>query len=367
MNSSALANTSELRRRRVLDLRASQLVWLCVIAAMACVSAMKGHVLPAKLFLDAATIHEYMRGGGVSDWQIGASYPNTGKLYMLLHLRSVLTVTTVQTVVVCVLFWRYLKRIRVVSWTDAAIIWLFGAACSIYLTQFSKDFFTFLLCAGFVECCSSRKKLMAWTAVALLYAMMFRSYWFLVICGFWAFYVVAWWLRSPLALLAAFASMLLALAIAFEVILGVPLDHFRQTINMDRIGSINAQTLIPAYVHGGSISTQWFNAMIVAGSFLLPLPLVLLGDVYHATLACVLLFVSVKMLSAVRRAVSGGMGRDGWACASLLLAFLLIQSVFEPDYGSAVRHLCGLAPAVLYLVTRSPRLAQVDGRPGHVM
>ena len=61
------------------------------------------------------------------------------------------------------------------------------------------------------------------------------------------------------------------------------------------------------------------------------------------------------------RARFGLRGREG-RCAALVFSCLLALSLFEPDFGSYLRHLAPMAPAVLCMVLRGGEL-RVPNRP----
>lgn len=338
------------------------MVWLTVLGAMVILSLTKHMLLPNKFFFDALTIQKGM--AWVDGWNLADSFGNTAKLYVMMHLHSVWAVAMFQSLILGALFWRQIKRIKVFYVSDVAIIGLFVIVSAVYLTQFSKDFFTFLLAALFVECIESRAKLLFWTLIACVYGAYFRQYWFLIILVFWEFEVCGKWIKRPGVFIFVFAGTLFVLATAFSVILGLPLDYFRHMVNIHHLASVHSQTLIPAYIEGASILSQWLNGMVVALFFLVPIPLLLHGDIYHGLLACMFVFISSKIVSIYNVLRRNDASVGCWRCVGLLAAFFMIQCVFEPDYGSVLKHLSALSVVVVCLVAKCNTSRMQKREPG---
>ena len=85
-----------------------------------------------------------------------------------------------------------------------------------------------------------------------------------------------------------------------------------------------------------------------------------MGGVYYLVLATMIFVIWIGFLLAARRTIRS---RDSTyrgkitigRCIAMVLAFLTVQAAFEPDYGSALRHLVPLVPAMLMVAFGSNR------------
>jgi hypothetical protein len=219
---------------------------------------------------------------------------------------------------------------------------------AVYLGQFSKDFFALVAVLIFGLFGKSKSRLLRGVKLVILglYALTFRNYWFLIIC----FYLVLIFLKSKIigkkhSLLVVIAALLLASPVIAQAIFNTDLSAVRSDINFYRIGALDAQTLITAPL---SLPTWAFgvNFIIILAELLLPWPLLILGGINHIASA---LGITIIMFTVLRRAhrATFHSPKVNFEILAFALAFLLVQSIFEPDYGSFLRHFSVLMPLLL--------------------
>ncbi|MFP3714096.1 hypothetical protein [Puerhibacterium sp. TATVAM-FAB25] len=231
----------------------------------------------------------------------------------------------------------------------------------LYLGQYSKE--ALLLPVVALALVRGRRVEPAFLVAVLAYGAFLRTYWLLVL----VLYVVlrlalarraGWWALGGTAVVAY-----VALAVGFVAWDGLALDHFRTAVNAVRADGVDAATMIRPLLPGDGVAVGVVNCLAVLVSFAVPVPLLALAAPQHLAAAAFQALLWWSVLAAAHRRIvparHGSPGRDGphdpaaARALALLLAFVLVQALFEPDYGSALRHLTPLLPLAL-LVVRTP-------------
>nr|WP_306630210.1 hypothetical protein [Arthrobacter ulcerisalmonis] len=183
----------------------------------------------------------------------------------------------------------------------------------------------------------------------LLCATFFRSYWFMVAAFYLGFRWLLHKLSPALALLVGAAVGLGILSVAFTLLMGVDLDHYRILVNDGRTDGADAQTAIKPLIESAGVVGGYINALAVLFSFFLPLSLVLKGQIFYLVIVAFLLMLWIFLFRALGQLSdkSVRLPQSQVRGIALLFAFTVVQAVFEPDYGSYVRHLAPLLPIML--------------------
>ncbi len=159
-------------------------------------------------------------------------------------------------------------------------------------------------------------------------------------------------MRKPVyVFIFAFLSLLM-LAIAFKAGLGVDVDNFRNIVNDTRMDSsdVAARSMIQQWISGGGFIGGWLNVCITWLTFMVPIPLILELSPYYLVISALLILLYYKFWKIVKIELVLKNNHFMRACICLILAFTIIQSVFEPDYGSYVRHLAPFYPIFFYVI-----------------
>jgi hypothetical protein len=186
------------------------------------------------------------------------------------------------------------------------------------------------------------------------YALMIRNYWFLIAVAYAAFRLL---LRSgnpyriPIFVVIAMVCMAFGTAVA----LGVNLNSFREVVS--QTNSLYAQTAIQDYIPVTGPLGGASNALCTLLLLLVPIPLAVTGSPVYLAFAGVMAILWITLLTVVRRGM-----RNGWfvfdvrlaRAVSLLLAMVTVLAVFEPDYGSYIKHLTPVLP-LFFFVLRARR------------
>ncbi|HZZ46824.1 MAG TPA: hypothetical protein VFE65_08070 [Pseudonocardia sp.] len=321
-----------------------QLVVLVSVPLFVAFSAGKEDVLPDKYFADS---HHIESLGLAASGPSADSFVTMAWLYRLAGAFDYPTATYLATLL---LF--FVVVFRCVSWIEIGrfgplemtLFAFCGAEASIYLAQYSKESVIILLALALMTVPERAYGDAMFVAVACGYAYLIRSYWFIVVVLFLGFRLL---LRSRKThrLPIFVAGALVALACAVKLAMGVDLNSFRAMVNESN--ALYAQSAIKDYIpvtgpFGGAV-----NALLTLVLLIVPIPLVVAFSPAYLVFGAI---ISVLWLSVLRVTVRGT--RRGWFRAdvrlsravSLLLAMLTVQAIFEPDYGSYIKHLTPLLP-----------------------
>jgi uncharacterized membrane protein len=225
----------------------------------------------------------------------------------------------------------------------------------VYVGTYSKD--VFVLPIALIALWRRRG---LWPEVALVAAMVyyaheFRDYWYLVIGGYIGFRLVMARRFSVRRMIGAALAALVVLAVVFQNYLGVELDFYRTKVNEVRIGDVDTRTLIEPFFDLEGPVGSFLNSALVLLTFAVPLPLIVRLSPYYLVVAAFLVVLWFMFARAVHLSTGESRTDPRWArLVALVLGLTVVQSVFEPDYGSYVRHLTPLLPLMLAVILWRP-------------
>ncbi len=307
-------------------------------------------ILPRRFFYDGEHIQQIAQGfnSGLGD----QSYVQVAMVYRWLGMADhplVASLFGFGLGVLTLLIFRVRSR-AVPSWqalvlTPAAVLTM-----AIYLGFYSKDVFLVPIAAVAIAASRKRRVELAFVAMMLLYAIFFRSYWVLVALTYIPLRMAigrGW--RPRVTVLVMFGA-LLAFSLVIFYGLGLDPDHYRSMVNDARLSSEDAASAIQPLLPGDGLVVGTINVLVMIPFLIVPIPLLLSGSAYHAGL-----FLAITVLWALffegihrqrRASVLGSQESSGRPSVSkqsraiaVVLAILTVQALFEPDYGSALRHM----------------------------
>ncbi|WP_433050352.1 hypothetical protein [Dactylosporangium sp. CS-033363] len=339
-----------------LDLRAFLLRWRLVeLAAGLCALGLLLRArawLPAKYFYDGDYIAAL--NNGTTGIHPDAYYRSIAGFYAHLGLDGHPRLTGVlQLALMVAAIGLALRNAR--RWSTMAVA--FGAIVlgGVYLTQYSKDAVVLLLVLPILVVL----RVPEWTPAApfvaagalTLYGALFRSYWLVIAALFVTAHVALRRGRRPVLLLPTAAAMFVIAAAGTLVVRHDSLDTFRAAANAGRGGSPDAVTLIAPFLDAPhSISAGLANALLTFGALLVPVPLLLAGGWMHVFGAVLLGALTVRTFAAARNSAGD---RALGVAVTLLLAFVVTQALFAPDYGSHLKHLTPMLPLAIFALSRA--------------
>jgi len=331
----------------------SATIWVLLLALLCFVAVAHETVLPAKFLLDEQVILERMVT--VSRFEaFGDSFDNLA--WTLRWLGAGTAGTSLigffaSTVGLVLAIWR--SGVTSLTGTEFLLACFWLVAQTVYIGMPSKEIVISLAVLVILQCKDSRFIVVIFTACVALIAVFFRTYWAITLAPALLLYFGPAVLRKPLSLAFVAVVLFACVAVNFRIQYGETLDFARQMVNESRYPN-EVGSLIVQIIPGGNIVSDVTNAMLILGTFLLPLPLVLSGVATQTIGGICTFFTLALMFSRYqgRRAVAAP-DRFGKLCFCFIVSFLATQAIFEPDYGSFLRHLSPISPLMLYLLLSS--------------
>lgn len=314
-------------------------------------TVLRSSILPEKFSYDAEFIQAIARG---SHHQMpGESFGSIGLIYRAMHLQDSEIAAGVLSIGVFLAL-VLLGAARLEPGDRARYLLLCAPAiilAGIFYGTYNKE----LVVAVVILVALSRRPRrfdLVVSGAAAACGVFFREYWLLIAAMYVGLQIVRGRNVTVRRLVLLVAAGAVVLVLAFNVVLGVDVDHYRQLVNSGRVGSADAQTAIGRLYGNTSIPGQVVNYLLSLSAVLTWFPLVAHGSIfYYAAIA----YVVPLNLLMVRRWMTSREGADRFASvASLWVSFVFVQATFEPDFGSLLRHSVVFFPVVI--------AALMDGR-----
>lgn len=319
---------------------------------------LREQALPQRFFLDGDFIRDVARGSAslVAD----DSFRAVAAVYRVLGMaNSPIAASLVgYGLSLAVLVFVRMRFVRKPSFRAGALLHISILLSAVYLGFYSKDVFVLPVVFLFLAFGSSRFGSPVLIAAALVYASEFRAYWFIVTLLYVGLLLMVRLSRRPLSglLLGALAALVIA-GLALPLVLHTDATHYRDVVNAGRSGVTDAASVITPLIESASLPSGIVNLLAAFCGFVLPVPLILLGGAYYFAIAVMFMVIWIWTGSALVRAAVDESRTTMFRQRSgaLLTAFLVTQALFEPDYGSALRHLTPLLGITIALVATMDR------------
>lgn len=324
-------------------------------------------LLPETYNLDARRIY------GIASGQMpeftDRSYTPVGVTYRLLGLGSSPTAAALfgyALSVVVIITALIRSGRRTASLLVGCYILATFALAGVYLGQYSKDVFVLPIALLIILLPRPIWGEIFIVASMIAYTVLYRDYWAIAVAAYVILRIVTIRQVRMRYLLAIGAVGAALVGLAFYFALGFYPNHFRTAVQ----GHLDAST----FIHNMEVGPQPVGGMIdvIINYVLLFAPITLVssaGWLYVVVIAGTIFARAYPLVigsSAVRwpaiDTIDGVLVRRS---VSILVAFAAVQALFEPDYGSALRHLTPLMPIAIVLMqsTRSGKRRVGRGRP----
>lgn len=343
--------------------------WMVVAAAGVFITVFGRDFLPPKFTYDSATLRTHLDFRDLWSGLSFDGYVNTARVWSLvLHVLPEGIVSPLFYCLLVALAVRLLGvwEVRLVRYHVLAGAWI--VCTSIFLSDISKEFFALPVAIWFCLAGTWGSRLLA-TLLFLFYAAFFRQYW--AICYFYFVFVLIA-LRMHIAHRPRLAVLVLVLAYVVPFVaadaLGLePLTEARNMVNADRVDSPDARSAFNNPLENTGFAADLGNAVIAWPYMNVPVALLLDAAAPHyvffaAFQICSLWFFVAGCASFLRDAKRFRY-RDSihLRCAAFVIAYSLTQAIFEPDFGSFLRHELVFMIPMLILVFYRAHAASTRG------
>lgn len=323
-------------------------------------------LLPDQYSYDEGKIQAIAQGSDIADGD--SSFQVVGDLYRWAGLAEMPTAAgLIGFATFCAMLFVVARPSRMVDARFVDWLLVFGIVVlgAVYLGDYSKDVFVLLVVAVFVFAPEEgRLGELLPIAALLAYGEFFRTYWYLIAAAYVVLRLLLAVTRSFWVVLLEALVLLLALSVCFALVLGVPLDYYRDHINAERTVD-STGSLIDGVIPGSNPLSGYVNSAYVLANFVVPISLVVRGSLLYILVGAFLAVLWVTFGRRVHRGLrAASLGAPQLRAVAVVVAVTVVQAVFEPDYGSYVRHATPMLILVLYVVLSAPRHAHAPIAPG---
>jgi len=351
---------SFLRGAGPLRIRKSLLAWLSLLPLGLAAVALLPTLLPIHYTIDAQLIREYiLRESNHLELGVGEFYANTAYVYVMFGVGAQPLLGGMFTYVTAWLS----VFVALALATNGGRFWLWWPASGwhlllvIFTCMHSKEVHAMPVLALVLVLCGRRftwGRAASIAIVVLLYALYFRYYWALVgvlAAGFLALrHLVADAKRLALAMTALYVMMF----VAYHVVTNDYLTAIRVVLTANRDVDLFSDSVIYNTLDADGVLNDIVNAAFGFVRLVMPFALLAIGKPQY------FLFIAWEIANVVafawlfarawRRPDTDA--RTAFA-AAWILAFTLVQGIFEADYGTFLRHQSTLLPALALLAVNT--------------
>jgi hypothetical protein len=317
------------------------------------------YILPERFLFDDQHLQTAM--DPQTAYLTDGSFQDVAAVYTALGLEDAAPIAALLSVgifVVCVFVAVGWERMRDCTLLELAAICTSVLIAVVYLGQYSKELVTLAIAALLLAAPRGRSWDLVIAGACLAYGGIVRPYWLLVGVLFLVWRFALSRARRPSLLLLVPLLAYIGLQPAFGIALGGGLQSQREEVNSIRDNADSVGSLIVSPLPDTAGPVGIIAALLMLLIMIFPVPLLLTGSPFHVVSALLILGIWMIVIIPIAR------GRA--ACppdaprsrpqvratrsAALLLSLLLVQALFEPDFGSYLKHLTPLLPLALTLL-----------------
>jgi hypothetical protein len=338
-------------------IKKSTAAFLLIAMANLVVAFFAYFILPPKFFYDAAVIafDKFNEVGYIG------SYPLTILFYKITGLRYLPfpVVALIQFPILMYVLYKIgvpdnFEKVNIKN----ILVYLGFFMIAIYIAMPSKEFITFLFIAFLIFICMNErftvnKKRFLTIVLLFIFGALYRPYFALIPVLMLGMYLVSFIKFKKKTISTIFYGLLITifLSLSYGVLKG---KHFseisRETVNISRIGSADANSIILSPVKPDT----WYGEVVAVfyGFFTVNIPVngfkhilspqIIVFVVWQLLLFYILLVRFSKCLKDRKKYP------NELFIILILFSFFILQGVFEPDLGSAIRHKIGIFPLIYF-------------------
>ncbi|WP_394218259.1 hypothetical protein [Halobacillus trueperi] len=306
-------------------------------------------ILPEKYFIDSNTIKEYFHILDGFKFNNTDGFYNTALFYKYIGL-SIIDNRIFQGIIIYNIY--SLLLFYVIKHTNfhsnimiIILMFAWSSVSAIYLGQLTKELIPLILLTFFVINMhkNNKSKIITSFILLVLYAYFFRVYWFIIL---YFSLVIFMYLNTKFNIHIKRVLLLIALSVVFiaSSINDIYLTHERTRVN----NLLDSNTMINNPFVNSSVFTDILNWLIVWVQLLLPFN-VITNSPIHVLFFLLNIFSIFLLLKFYNVQKNNNTLSIKWSF-SFIVGFSLTQGIFEPDYGSYLKHLIVILPMYFYIV-----------------
>ena len=329
------------------------------------ISGLHSHLLPPKFDRDAQVIQNLLAKPGLVRYEDYGSFATITSVYHALGLANSPTLAGFFGVIIAhcafaVVLWR-MRPIRVTAFSVGALV-LYSLLVGVYQGVYTKEIIISAVVIVVAAVPTGIQSAWIWDCVlaAVMAALghYFRPYWVLIAVFFFGLRLFVsntalsrWWITTRRFILLLLACSLVASLVI--VARGFPADHYRTLVNAGR--GADTGSLIGRFIEHPEPIAGIVNVVLSTVMLMFPVTLAAKLSSYYLVIFVVIASFWATYFHAVRQWLRSDhrpplVGR----AVCLIAAFAVVQGLFEPDYGSALRHLTLLIP-LFFIVAAGER------------
>jgi len=320
------------------------LLGLTIVAAILMV-VFRDRIWPVEKLYDALHIGRVARG---EEAPMDDKYELVGGVYGALGLGNLEMLVGIVTVLLVagLVFWifRHNSKLRLASFLMAIVV--IGLA-SAFFSGFSKELFEILIvCLVGVLTLDKKWGWLALGIASLVYGAIFRPYWVVIGLLYFGWLGILHLFRGKHVsiILPIFATMVVGAVIGYALSTGgQDISIQRPWINDGRISGTKINNILPEE----SIVSGVVNSFAALLWFFLPWQLFVDGSWFYISGGLLIMGVMWGFLWWLFSSEKIQWKRGTTAALALVLAFLVVSCLFEPDFRSFLRH---LTPIMLFMI-----------------
>jgi len=339
------------------NIKKSTAAFLLIAMANLVVAFAAFFVLPPRFFYDTAII-VYDKGHEIG---VIGSYPVSILLYKISGFRYLPfpVIALIQFPVLMYVLYKIgipdnFEKLNIKN----ILVYIGILMIAIFISMPSKEFITFLYVTPIVFMCindevSVKKTILYTTLMLLFFGIIFRPYFAMIPIIGGGMYLLSLISFKNKTITTIFYGLLIAFFLSFShgVIKGKYLSEIsRELVNNDRLGSSDANSMIVSPVK----TDTWYGEMVSVfyGFFTVNIPLNGLKHLFSPQIISFIIWQLLLFYILLVRFSKCLKDRKRYSkelmVLLILFSFFIVQGVFEPDLGTAVRHKIGIFPLIYF-------------------
>ena len=337
--------------------KSNVILFFIIVFAVVLGKVFQFNFLPEKYFYDSNHIINVMNGSTITD----PSYTFTANFFNAINIFHFTTTfewaIALSILMTPLLFFAFKKYKSDLNIKNILFIVSFTIIISIYTFNISKEviqFLIFLLISSLIrnEKITNSKKIIISTAILLAEGILFRKYYIITALIFATLCIIYRQLKNKSVL----KTLLILLPILIVTIFGLRIIsensyseilNARTSTNALRIGSEDAVTIINDIIPNQSNSPIIFIQNYALNTFRILFPLELLSKgvkyIPFVIIQIALFFIVFSYIKSYKKNITIPQA------LFIIIAFVLTSILFEPDFGSVIRHESAILPILLMI------------------